>query len=178
MYLIKLKKMVSLLKYFGITKKNTMRKTIINFFAILLTGTSFVSCVEEDDMIPRTGKPVVSLVNKNISVTEGQNIGLDFKFSYAIPEEAHVRIEIVGGTATDHDDFAFDLDTIEEYSDGFFGGNGYFYTIDPDKLTAHLDIETIADALPEGTETLTLKFHSVSKGTILIDDVVNIKIND
>ena len=67
---------------------------------------------------------------------------------------------------------------MDEAGGGFFGGNGYFFVIDADETTASLDIETIADAMPEGTETLTLKFYSASQGKAIIDQTVNVKIND
>ncbi|TGD57981.1 hypothetical protein [Flavobacterium humi] len=153
-------------------------KNIGKLTALSLCGLLLFSCEKEDDLLQRTGKPTVTIDQKDITVTEGDPITLDFKLSYAIPAETHIRIEVAGGTATDEDDFLFDLDTMEDAGGGFFGGNGYFFVIDPDETTATLDIETIADAMPEGTETLTLKFYSASQGRAVIDQTVNVKIND
>ncbi|MFV8333056.1 hypothetical protein [Flavobacterium sp. GSP14] len=153
--------------------KNILKVGTLTFCALL----SF-SCEDEDALLPRDGKPIVTIAKKEVEVTEGNAITLDFTLSYAIPEESHFRIEIAGGTATDQEDFEFDLDTMEDAGGGFFGGKGYFFVIDPETTTATLDISTIADALPEGTETLTLKFYSASKGKAIIDQTVNVKIKD
>ncbi|MGH2666432.1 hypothetical protein [Flavobacterium sp.] len=153
-------------------------KNIGKSAALSLSVLFLFSCEKEDDLLARDGKPTVTIDQKDIVVTEGDPITLDFKLSYAIPTETHIRIEVAGGTATDEDDFVFDLDTMEDAGGGFFGGNGYFFVIDPDETTASLDIETIADAMPEGMETVTLKFYSASQGRAVIDQTVNVKIND
>lgn len=158
-----------------------MKKYIKNIgkFAVLsLCALLLFSCEEEDALLARDGKPTVTIDQKDVVVTEGNPITLDFKLSYAIPAETHIRIEVAGGTAVDGEDFEIDLDTMEDAGGGFFGGNGYFFIIDPDETTASLDIATIADAIPEGTETLKLKFYSASQGRAIIDQTVNVKIND
>jgi hypothetical protein len=153
-------------------------KSIGKIGILLMCSLLSFSCDKEDDLLPRDGKPITTIAQKDITVTEGNDIVLDFALSYTIPEEAHYRVEIAGGNATDVDDFVIDLDTMEDAGGGFFGGNGYFFVIDPDTAAATLSIETIADGLPEGTETLTLKFYSASKGKAFIDQTVNVKIND
>lgn len=154
------------------------KKFIIFFTPVILVATLLTGCEDEDPLLPRTGKPTITITNKNITVSEGQDINLNFKLSYPIELESHVRIEVAGGTATDHDDFVIDLDTMEDYSDGFFGGNGYFYEILGETTDVTLPIETIVDGIAEGTETLTLKFYSASQGRAIIDETVEVKIND
>ena len=85
--------------------KNNCIKNIGKFAALSLCTLFLFSCEEEDDLLPRDGKPTVTIVQKDITVTEGNPIVLDFKLSYAIPDDTHIRIEVAGGTATDEDDF-------------------------------------------------------------------------
>ncbi|MGX7668021.1 hypothetical protein [Flavobacterium pedocola] len=145
--------------------------------ALGITPFLLNSC-QEDESLERKGKPTITVDNKDITITEGEDIELDFTFEFPIKSVAELRMEVLSSSTADGDDYINELPTVEDIGGGFFGGPGYYIEIDP--LTSHytLTLESVQDIFPEGAETLELRFFSVGKGEIKIDQTVKVTINN
>lgn len=147
--------------------------------AIATSGLVLNSC-NDDESLSREGKPTVTLADNTITAYEGFGSYLEFDFSYEIKEEAQVRIEVVGGTATEGDDFTFNIGTVADEGFDYFGGEGYLARLDAysNKYVLVNYLRLINDGIADPNETIELKITSVSKGTILIDETVTITIHE
>lgn len=147
--------------------------------AIATSGLFLTSC-NDDESLSREGKPTVTLADRAITAYEGFGTYLEFDFSYEIKEEAQVRIEVVGGTATEGDDYTFNINTVATEGFDYFGGEGYLARLDAysNKYVLVNYLRLINDGIADPNETIELKITSVSKGTILIDETVTITIHE
>lgn len=147
--------------------------------AIATSGLFLTSC-NDDESIAREGKPTVTLTDRAITAYEGFGSYLEFDFSYEIKEEAQVRIEVIGGTATEGDDYTFNIGTVADEGFDYFGGEGYLARLDAysNKYVLVNYLSLINDGVSDPNETIELKITSVSKGTILINETVTITINE
>ncbi len=150
------------------------------FIASLLTIVAIVSSCNEDETLERKGKPTVSVLNSGISVQENAQPDIEFSLSYSIKNTTHMRVEIIGGTAIEGEDYTVNLETIESAGGGYFGGEGYFATIPPFTTDYVLsDFITInQDNITEGRETIELQLFSASKGYAIVDQTYTINIDD
>jgi len=148
--------------------------------SIIATASLFITSCNDDESLAREGKPTVSLTNRAITAYEGFGSYLEFDFSYEIKEEAQVRIEVVGGTATEGDDYTFNINTVAAEGFDYFGGEGYLARLDAysNKYVLVNYLRLINDGVADPNETIELKITSVSKGTILINETVTITINE
>lgn len=149
-------------------------------FSLIAASGLFLTSCNDDESLAREGKPTVTLTNNAITAYEGFGSYLEFDFSYEIKEEAQVRIEVVGGTATEGDDYYFNINTVAVEGFDYFGGEGYLARLDAysNKYVLVNYIRLIEDGIVDPNETIELKITSVSKGTILIEEFVTITINE
>lgn len=164
--------------------KNILKGKIV-LASLLFASVLFYSC-QEDESLERKGKPTVTFASNTITVKEGQMLNLDFILSYAIKSNSEVRMEILSTSTADFEGDlnlvdlfdSGDLSTVEDAGGGFFGGDGYYYSI-PSLVTNHtLALPVAVDNAVEGDETISIRFFSVGKGEAIIDQVVNITIQD
>ncbi|WP_299889833.1 hypothetical protein [uncultured Lacinutrix sp.] len=147
--------------------------------ALLLTFSFSITSCNEDETLVREGKPTLSLAAKSTTATEGENVSMDFELSFPIGSISQVRVEVVGGTAVEGEDYSFNLGTVDDQGGGFFGGDGYYAEM-PAYLTSYTlsDFITIAENnQAESAETIQLRLFSVSKAEALVDDTFTITIN-
>lgn len=158
-----------------------MKKIYKSLALSLLTvsGLLITSC-NDDETLTREGKPTVTLTENTIQAYEGFGSYLEFDFTYDLKEVAEIRIEVVGGTATEGDDYTFNIPTIESAGGGYYGGEGYFGRLSAYSQKAFLlnYIRIINDGVSDPNETIELKITSVANGTILIDETATVVINE
>lgn len=169
-----------------------MKKQYIKFglqlFAIALLAVFINSC-NEDETLDRAGKPTITLAQNSTTVTEGMSPSMIFNISYPITKNADIRVQVVGGTAIEGEDYDFNIDsddstattdTVEDAGGGFFGGDGYYVVMPAYTTTFDLSnfITTYADSDSEGDETIELQLFSMRKGYALINQRFTINISD
>lgn len=81
----------------------------INFKSSFIIGsltalTLFTSCVNEDEYdFPLNEKPVVTAPQTNFTLQQGETITIPITLSQGVPGVSHLKLELVGGTATTDD---------------------------------------------------------------------------
>ncbi len=169
---------------------------------MLTISVMLMSCEEDQVHLEKTGKPVVTVDNNELTVTEGQTATFNFTVEYETTTKIDVRIDVLdangnpiptaapSGEPTSGNGFydRIDLDDINvpyntwfesgwfEY--GYLGGTGYVTTFAPGTLSFSIDIETLADGITEGTESVKLRFSSTSEMATIINETVTINIQD
>lgn len=143
---------------------------------ILLFG---VSC-NEDETLDRQGKPTLSLLESTITIAEGEGLNLPIDISYPIAGPSEMRIEIIGGTAAEGEDYIFNIPLLNEEVSGFYGGDGYYASVPAYQTTYVLEdiLTPVIDTETEGTETIQLRFFSAVKGYALVDEILTVEITD
>lgn len=183
-------------------------KNIRNLIAILSLAVITVSC-DQDETVPRAPKAIVELEEETVTVSESGTDDPDLTFRQDIPTIPQVddqytswwgapyptergvemRVEIVGGTATEGVDYEWAVtapfgSTVEDVGFEYWGGNGLYYWLPPDatalenimKLSSMIVITN--DGVTEGDETIELRFYPVGMGLATIDDTLTITITD
>ena len=127
------------------------------YFVSLLLGIVVVSC-QEDESLPRGTKPTVSLKAAEVTTVEGEDAVFTLELSKPITSPVQFRIEVLGGTAKEGEDFdmsGFDVPSVYE------GEFGYMSQIPAYASSAEIAIPTLRDILPEGTKQVKLKLTSI-----------------
>lgn len=160
-----------------------MKNKFIKIALLVVSSVMFFSCEKEDDLLARKGKPVLTADSKSFDVYEGYPINLDFTLSHAIKSATEVRIEIVGGTAVEGEDFVVDTDnlvTVEEQGGGFFGGAGYYFSLPAleTKFSVSSLFKTVSDGTVEEPETIVFRLHSVGKGEAIVSEEITVRLID
>ncbi|MDG5492481.1 hypothetical protein [Psychroserpens sp. SPM9] len=179
--------------------KNIHKKISYTLVLVFLLGFVSVSC-EDDDSIPRRGKPELILMSNSVTVTEGETATFILDVEYPVAEKIDIRIDILDadgnpvvtaeGDPTTGNGFydRVQFDAIEvpyptwfesgwfEY--GYLGGTGYVASFPAFTETIELNIETLQDFIPEGTETVNLRLSATSLMNATIEEDISIIIND
>ncbi|TCK68563.1 hypothetical protein DFQ05_0071 [Winogradskyella wandonensis] len=162
----------------------------------LLFGFVFISCDQDDSLedTPLENTTKAEIVEESITVSEGeiptfnliqedlvQNVVDNWEAIFVFPEvSGQVGVRVVGGTATEGEDYTFNLFTIQDFSP-FLLQDGYYLGYDASTSLEHNIsgiIDIIDDGIAEGTETIELQFYPIALGYIIIDDTLTININD
>lgn len=173
----------------------------IQIFMFLLVIVVFSSC-DQDESVPqppRENSTTAIIKESTISLVEGDSTSVTVSMNKTIKEyndwgEAYypisgqMGVRVVGGTATEGEDFEIGsfaiFDPDGDYEVGFSPyliQDGYYLEFD---ATTDLEIlieniiYTNEDDVTEGPETVVLQFYPVGLGQILIDDTVTITITD
>lgn len=153
-------------------KNKKFSKNIITLVA--LTFLILSSC-NTDESLPRQGnKPEVTLESDNITVNEGETATFRLNLSRAINDAVDFKIEVVGGTAIDGEDFdmsQFDIPSIYE------GDFGYLGQIPAYQAFADFNIDTFFDDGFEDLETVKFKISTVLEGKGLIANETYLTLN-
>ncbi|WP_298899754.1 hypothetical protein [uncultured Psychroserpens sp.] len=182
--------------------KNIHKKISYSLVFVFLLGLVSFSC-EDDDSIPRRGKPELTVMNNSVTVTEGETAVFNIDVEFAVSEKIDIRVDILddegnpvvtanptGGDATTGNGF---LDRVEFedievpyptwfesgwFQYGYLGGTGYVASFPPFTESIELNIETIQDFIPENTKTVNLRLTSTSLMAGTIAEDISIVIND
>lgn len=152
--------------------KNKLYKITAVFVASLLGGTLF-SC-QEDESLPRAGKPVVSVVTPIVTVVEGEDAVFTLKVSNPINDPIQFRIQVVEGDAVEDEDFSMENFGLPSVFEGEFG---YIGVIPAYQSQADFSIKTILDELPEETKSVKFKITSVLQGKGFISETTFVDVN-
>ncbi|WP_047545289.1 hypothetical protein [Psychroserpens sp. Hel_I_66] len=178
------------------------KKISYTLVIIFLFGFLTVSC-EDDDSIPRRGKPKLNLNTNAVTVTEGEDAVFVLDVEYPVSEKIDIRIDILddegnpvvtanptGGDATTGNGFydRVEFDDIEVpyptwFESGYFqygyqGGSGYIASFPPFTETIELNIETLQDFAQEGSKTINLRLSATSLMQATIEEDISITITD
>jgi len=136
-------------------------KNIIKVLWLFVIVASFSSCTPEDESFAKiTDKPKVSLPVTSFSATEGDDIQVTLVADHPYKYSMDFNLEVLsGGTATDVDDFAVDLDETVLGNDPWNGIQGYLMSFPANATSYTFSISSILDDLAEGTENVTFKIH-------------------
>ncbi|MGS2727299.1 hypothetical protein ACU8DI_11880 [Psychroserpens sp. BH13MA-6] len=182
--------------------KNTYIKIKTSSLVILFLGLMIFSC-QDDDTIARRGKPQLFVMNNSATVTEGETATFDIDVEYAVSDKIDIRIDVlddqgnpvVTANPTDgdptsgngyydrveFDDFEVPYPTWFEagwFQYGYLGGSGYVATFPPFSESIQLNIETLADFIPENSKTVTFRLTSTSLMSATIDEQITLTIED
>lgn len=182
--------------------KNLYKNFTYPLVIVFLVGWVNLSC-QDDDSIPRRGKPALSVINNTVTVTEGETARFNIDVEYPISEKIDIRIDILDengnplvtanptdGDATTGNGFydRVQFENVEVpyptwfesgwFQYGYLGGSGYVASFPPFSNSIELEIETIQDFIPESSESVTLRLTSTSLMAATINEVVTINIQD
>lgn len=175
-------------------------KRIKLFSIICLTSLIFTSCID-DDSIPKTGKPALTVINPSVTVTEGETATFNLTVEYPIATKIDVRIDVldeegnpiptaeaIGDPNSGNGYSAIDLEDVEVpyptwfdsgwFNFGYLGGSGYVATFDPFTESFDIDINTLIEDLPNETKTVNLRLSATSEMAVAIDEVITINIEN
>lgn len=162
---------------------------------------SFTAC-EDDDSIPRRGKPTITVVEASKTVDEGQSAVYDFNVEYPVNESIFIRIDVLdadgnpipttepigdpnsgnGYAALVLDDINVPYNTWFEsgfFSYGYLGGSGYVAEIPAFTESFSLSIDALLDSVAdEAPETYTFRLTGVSTAAAVIDEEITLTINN
>ena len=157
---------------------------------------AFVSCDQDDSVpnMPLENTTKAEIVEESITISEGEvpsfsliqeglveNVVDPWEAIFVFPEvSGQIGVRVVGGTATEGEDYNFNLFTIQYFSPFLFQ-DGYYYGYDASTSLEHNIsgiIDIIDDGIAEGSETIELQFYPIALGYIIIDDTITITITD
>ncbi|WAC03589.1 hypothetical protein N7U66_09015 [Lacinutrix neustonica] len=179
--------------------KNTK---LYKYTCVALLALCIISC-QNDDSIPRRGKPTITIANKAVTVTAGETATFDLNVEYAVSNPINIRIDVLDtagnpiivalptdGDATTGEGF-YDLVALEDiivpyntwFESGYFGygyqgGSGYIANFPAERTTLQINIETIQDLIPNNTKVVKLRLTSTSLLEAKIDEIVTINIEN
>lgn len=172
-----------------------------NYFLTILVILVITAC-QNDDSIERRGKPVLTVENKTVTVTEGETATFNLNVEYPVANKIDVRIDVLdtdgnpivvvepadgdvnsgnGYVPIDLDDIVVPYNTWFDsgyFEYGYQGGSGYIASFPPGVTSFNIDIETIRDELPNGTKTVTLRLTSTNLLEAIINEEVTINIEN
>ncbi len=167
--------------------------TYIKALVILLLGIITTSCDQDESVpdIPRYNSTKAEIKEKNITITEGDNLSFTIVQDDLIEEKldaqefydfvsGQIGVRVIGGTATEGLDYTFNIPTIHDVS-FFLLQDGYYYGYDASVSLENIvdNIITIKnDSITEGSETIELEFFPVGIASVIINDKLTITIND
>jgi hypothetical protein len=140
--------------------------------ATLSLSMFIVACNDDVEDLGKKDKPVLTADGPtSITVSEGTDAVLKFKLNHAIDDPIEYRLVILNdeSTATDQDDYIIpgcrsnDPTCVAIEENG--GPVGYIFEIPGSTTEYEVNVATLIDLLPEGSETLKLKV--ISNRTLL-----------
>lgn len=152
--------------------KNKLCK-IAALCAVSFLGAVLYSC-QEDESLPRGGKPVVTVVTPTVTVVEGEDAVFSLNVSQPINDAIQFRIQVVGGDAVEDEDFSMSNFQVPSIYEGEFG---YIGVIPAYQSQASFSIKTILDDLPEQTKNVKFKITSVLRGKAFISETTFVDVN-
>lgn len=179
--------------------KNIHKKISYSLVIVFLLGLVTFSC-EDDDSIARRGKPELRLMSNAVTVTEGETAVFIIDVEYPVTEKIDIRVDILDaegnpvvtalGDPTTGNGFyervqfgAIEVPYPTWFESGWFeygylGGTGYVASFPPFTETIELNIESIQDFIPEGSETVNLRLSSTSLMSATISEDISITVDD
>lgn len=169
---------------------------------IAVTLLLFYTACQDDDSIPRRGKPTITVVESSKTVDEGQTAVYDFNVEYPVNESIFIRIDVLdadgnpipttepigdpnsgsGYAAIVLDDINVPYNTWFDsgfFSYGYLGGSGYVAEIPAFTESFSLSINALLDSVAdEAPETYTFRLTGVSTAAAVIDEEINMTINN
>lgn len=180
--------------------KNTFNNIKRVSFLALTSCLALVSC-QDDDTIDKAGKPGVTVTQNTITVTEGETATFDFALDYTVGEKIDIRIDVLdengnivpttqpvgdpnsgnGYSRLSFDDFNVPYNTWFDagwFQYGYLGGSGYVATFPAYTENFQINIETIQDLIPEGTESFSFRLSATSLMKVIIDEVITVNVEN
>nr|WP_321225005.1 hypothetical protein [uncultured Psychroserpens sp.] len=179
--------------------KNIHNKISYSLVLVFLLSLVSFSC-EDDDSIPRRGKPELTLLNNSIAVTEGETAVFTLDVEYAISDKIDIRIDVLDndgnpvvtaeGDPTTGNGFydrvqfeSFEVPYPTWFESGWFqygylGGTGYVASYPAFTETIEINIETLQDFIQEGSTTVNLRLSATSLMNATIEEDISLTIND
>jgi hypothetical protein len=162
--------------------------------AITICGVMiFTSCDQEVDIpnIERFNSTEATVIEETITVSEGGDPTFTIKQVKLIDQifddgeafyevSGQIGIRITGGTATEGEDYDFNIITIQDFSPFLFQ-DGYYFEYDASVSLENVVsgiISVLDDGISEGSETIELQFFPAGIGSVVLDDRLTITIND
>ena len=160
----------------------------------LVIALMIVSSCDQDVSVPdlpRFNSTSAVVVEESVSINEGDDPEFTIKQEELIENiwddaeawdevSGQIGIRIIGGTATEGEDYEFNLDLIPDFSP-YLLQSGYYYQYDAsislDNLVNGI-ITVFDDGNSEGAETIVLEFFPCGIGSVVINDRLTITIND
>lgn len=157
---------------------------------------------QDDDSIPRRGKPTISVEESAKTLNEGETAVFDFTIEYAVNEPIFIRIDVldengniipttepVGDPSSGNGYAALVLDDINVpyntwfdsgfFSYGYLGGSGYVAEVPAYAESFQLSIDALLDAVAdEAPETYTFRLSATSTMAASIEEEISITINN
>lgn len=183
--------------------KNVYQKINYSLVVVFLLGLVSYSCQDNDDSIPRRGKPELTILSNSVTVSEGETATFNLNVEYPISEKIDIRIDVLDANGlpiatadpTDGDastgngfydrvqfeSFEVPYPTWFEsgwFSYGYLGGSGYVASFPAFTETIELNIETLQDFIPEGSETVNFRLTGTSLMNATIEEDISITITD
>lgn len=177
----------------NIKLRKKMKNLIYKTLSIVILGLGLTSCDQDDSVpdIPRANSSTAIIVEESITINEGNPFSFtivqenlveekfdDLEFGESVSGQLGIRV--IGGSATQGDDFTFNIPTIQEVTPFLLQG-GYYYGYDASVSLEHIvnDIITIIDdGKAEGTETIELQFFPVGISGVIFNDILIVEITD
>ena len=146
-------------------------KKIINFkytFLGAIMLLSAISCTDDDQSYPDPNKPIATVDTNSITINEGESATVTLTLDKVIGDEIDYKIEVVGGDATDGDDFQIVAD--DDYPEFDLGPAGYRLTIPAGASSRTFQINGLNDIYVDGSESVRLKITSAGNGNGLLEN--------
>jgi len=150
---------------------------LYNLALLFALGGVFTSCNDDDDATKeRSVKPVISVVQNNFTVTEGEIVTINLTTDMPFKEAMGLKLELVGGTGS-FKDYVCSGD--ETTLDDGFGVIGHKLSFPAYSTSASFDITPVLDYLIEGTETLEFRLYGMGNSAgIVADETITITVNN
>jgi hypothetical protein len=130
------------------------------FFGVFIAILSLTSCVKDDEDYDSSisSRPNVTVPVTSYTVTEGDDVLVTMVADKPYRTSLDFNLEVLSdGTALELDDFAVNLNPTVLGNDPWNGIKGYIVSFPAYTTSYTFSISTILDALPEGTENVSLK---------------------
>ena len=154
-------------------KFNYIKLTSLLLFSFLCFNT----CKNDDDSLERNGKPVITVINPSVTVTEGETATFNLKVEYPIAKKIDIRIDVlddsgnpipttepIGDPNSGNGYAGIDIENITvpyptwfdsgAFAFGYLGGSGYVATYDPYTEEMQINIDTKIDDNSNPTASL------------------------
>jgi len=178
-------------------KFNYIKLTSLLLFSFLC----FNSCKNDDDSLERNGKPVITVINPSVTVTEGETATFNLKVEYPIAKKIDIRIDVlddsgnpipttepIGDPNSGNGYAGIDIENITvpyptwfdsgAFAFGYLGGSGYVATYDPYTEEMQINIDTKIDDNSNPTKTVKLRLSTTSLMTATIQQDIEINIEN
>jgi len=148
-------------------------------FALMALAMVFVACNDDDvpGMEPSNQKPIATTTVTSITIAEGTSDVIPFVMDRATTKPAYFKIQAVGGSATEDEDWTAGTGPLRPDTGNV--GDGFEMRIDAGVTSFDIPISVALDLdQTEGDETISLQISAAANRTVLTGPaVVNVQVN-